>query len=183
MFNLLVTTPRFREEKAVEELLDLLSGIYVAKDIEIKLTNISGLITCYIKEDPFKIVEKFKEILRESPWTFRYILRVIPIEIVLETKPDVLEKEILALVDDRISADQTYKILIEKRHSNLRSSDIIKQIASKICFKVNLTRPDWMILIEILGPVSGISLLKEYQIFSSVLEKRNINKDGIEKDL
>lgn len=179
MFNLLVTTPRFREEKAVDELFDLLSRIYTSKEIEIKLTNISGLITCYIKEDPFKVIEKFKEILRESPWDFRYILRAIPIEIVLETKLDLLEKQILALIGDKISKDQTYKLFIEKRHSNLRSNDIINQIAPKICFKVNLTRPDMIILIEILGPVSGISLLKENQIFSSTLEKRNLNKDYI----
>lgn len=177
MFNLVVTTPRFREEKASEELLELLTDLEINENTEIKITNISGLILCNTHENPFKIVEQFKKILQQSPWNFRYILRVIPIEIFVESKIDIIEKKILSLIEGRINNDQTYKIMIEKRHTNLKSNEIIKTIAPKINLKVNLDKPDWILLIEIIGTMSGISLLKEDQIFSSILEKRNLNLD------
>ncbi|MGZ5484583.1 MAG: THUMP domain-containing protein [Nitrososphaeraceae archaeon] len=39
-------------------------------------------------------------------------------------------------------------------------------------FKVSLENPDWIILIEIIGNKTGISVLKEIDIFNSIMEKR-----------
>ncbi len=177
MFNLLVTTPRFREENASEELLELLIELEINENVEIKITDISGIITGYVNENPYKVIEQLRKVLHENPWKFRYILRVIPIEIFIETDLEMLEKKIESLIVGKIDEGQTYKIAIEKRHSHLKSDEIIKHIAPKINFKVNLDSPDWIILIEILGKITGISILKEDQIFSSILEKRNISKE------
>jgi tRNA(Ser,Leu) C12 N-acetylase TAN1 len=38
---------------------------------------------------------------------------------------------------------------------------------------VDLKNPNWIVLVEIIGALTGISILKPDQIFRSVVEKRN----------
>jgi tRNA acetyltransferase TAN1 len=71
----------------------------------------------------------------------------------------------------KISQDQTYKVMIEKRHTKLHSKDIISTVTSDISLKVKLNDPDWIILIQILNRLAGVSIIKSNQIFSSVKEK------------
>jgi tRNA acetyltransferase TAN1 len=61
---------------------------------------------------------------------------------------------------------------VERRHTLLGSSDIIAAIAKEIDNKVDLEDPEWVILVEIIGGLTGVSVLKPNQIFSSVVEKR-----------
>jgi tRNA acetyltransferase TAN1 len=62
-------------------------------------------------------------------------------------------------------------VMIEKRHSKLHSNDIISAVTSKLDMKVNLDHPNWIILIQIVNRVAGISILRPNLIFSSVKEK------------
>ena len=55
----------------------------------------------------------------------------------------------------------------------LGSSEVIAAIAKEIDNKVDLENPNWVVLVEIVGRWTGISVLKPNQIFSSVVEKRN----------
>ena len=55
----------------------------------------------------------------------------------------------------------------------MRSSEIIAKVASEIDNKVDLENPDWIVLVEIIGKLVGISVLRPDEIFSSVIEKRH----------
>jgi tRNA acetyltransferase TAN1 len=63
--------------------------------------------------------------------------------------------------------------LIEKRHTNLKKIDIINEIAPSISRKVNLTNPCWTLLIEIIGKYTGVAVIKNDLLFSSMIEKRS----------
>lgn len=78
-FNLLVTTFKNRESDALEELTQLLD-ILGDKEPSIEITSISGIILANTRLDPFQIVENCKEMVRNEPWRFRYVLRIIPLE-------------------------------------------------------------------------------------------------------
>jgi tRNA acetyltransferase TAN1 len=108
--------------------------------------------------------------VRKDPWKFRYVLRVIPLE--MNCKADLTEiHDIVNQLSRKIDAQETYRVLIEKRHSRLHSSEIISTVTSKMKMKVNLDSPNWIILIQIVKMVAGISILRPNQIFSSVKEK------------
>jgi tRNA acetyltransferase TAN1 len=63
---------------------------------------------------------------------------------------------------------------VEKRHSSLKSRQIIEEVARVInTAKVNLRKPDWIVLLEIVGRWTGISVIRPWQTFSSIIEKRN----------
>ena len=168
-FNLLVTTSRYREDDAFDEILELLD-VLGDNDPSIEVSSVSGIILVDTVLNPFQFVEDCKEMVRKDPWKFRYVLRVIPLE--MNCKADLTEiHDIVNQLSRKIDAKETYKVLIEKRHSRLHSSEIISTVTSKMKMKVNLDSPNWIILIQIVKMVAGISILRPNQIFSSVKEK------------
>ena len=168
-FNLLVTTSRYREDDAFDEILELLD-VLGDNDPSIEVSSVSGIILVDTVLNPFQFVEDCKEMVRKDPWKFRYVLRVIPLE--MNCKAELTEiHAIVNQLSKKIDAQETYRVLIEKRHSRLHSSEIIATVTSKLKMKVNLDSPNWIILIQIVKMVAGISILRPSQIFSSVKEK------------
>jgi tRNA acetyltransferase TAN1 len=73
---------------------------------------------------------------------------------------------------DVIQQNDSYRITIEKRNTDMSSTEIITEIAKIFPNKVSLNQPDWIILIEILGDSTGISILKDDEMFSLDKSKR-----------
>lgn len=168
-FNLIVSTSRFREEEAQDEILDLLD-VFGDADAEAEITEIKGLLLAQTELDPFAVVASLKELVASEPWQVRYILRVLPIEVVVPTEIDAIRQAAKELAD-KIGGG-SFRITVEKRHSPLESIQVISAIAGEIDSKVDLENPDWVVLVQILGGQTGISVIKEDQLFSSVIEKR-----------
>jgi len=174
MMNLIVTCARNLEGDAEEEIRDILDELG-DPDVKISVSDMSGIITIQTKLDPIEIVRKMKEMLLDEPWSIRYCLRVIPIQKIVDTN---LEKigEVVSNIAEKINDDESYRILIEKRNSDISSKEIITKIANQIENKVSLDFPDKIILIEILGIVTGISLIKKSDILSLEKTKRSISE-------
>lgn len=172
--NLIITCARHLEPETEEELIDILEELGDS-DVKVSITNMPGILTAKTKLDPVDTVRKIKEMLIDEPWSVRYCLRIIPIQKVIETKIEEIEKSIVEL-SDQILDDETYRISIEKRNSNVSSKGIITKIADKIKNKVSLEFPDKVLLIEILGNITGISILKKSDILSIEKTKRSISE-------
>lgn len=177
-FNLIATTFRYREFDAIDEMLDLLDDIGDS-DAFFEVTNISGLITGNTSLDPFQVIEKFKCIIRSEDWRFRYVLRAIPIESVTISNPSEIAMAAINLSKRKIPSSDSFKLTVEKRHnSSLRSLELIRTIAKEIDNPVDLDTPSWIVLIEILGNVTGITVLQRDQLFNSTFEKRDIGTNS-----
>ena len=174
MMNLIITCARHLEEDTEEELRDILDELGDS-EIEVSISDMSGILTAQTKLDPIEVVKKMKEMLLDQPWSIRYCLRIIPIQKVIETKIEVIEREI-SNISNQILDGETYRILIEKRNSDISSKEIITKIAHEIKNKVSLDFPDKIILIEILGGMTGISILKEVDILSIEKTKRSMSE-------
>ncbi len=74
-----------------------------------------------------------------------------------------------------ISKDDSYRISIEKRNSDISSTELITKVANKIKNKVSLENPDKIVQIEILGAKTGISILKKSDILSVEKTKRSLS--------
>ncbi len=172
--NLIVTCARNLEGEAEEEITDILDELG-DPDVKISISNMSGIITVQTKLDPIEVVRKMKEILLDEPWSIRYCLRVIPIQKIVETNLEKIE-ECISSISDKIEDNESYRILIEKRNSDISSKEIITNIANQIKNKVSLDFPDKIILIEILGIVTGISLIKKSDILSLEKTKRSMSE-------
>lgn len=172
--NLIITCARHLETETEDELRDILEE-YGDSDAKISITNMSGILTAETNLNPVEVVGKMKEMLLDEPWSIRYCLRVIPIQRIVETKIEDIEK-IISEDSKQILDGETYRISIEKRNSDISSQEIISKIANKIKNKVSLEFPDKIILIEILGNKTGISILKKSDILSVEKTKRSMSE-------
>jgi len=172
--NLIITCARHLEPETEEELMSILDDLGDSEP-KITITNMSGILTAETKLDPIEIVKKIKEMVLDEPWSVRYCLRIIPIQKIVESEIDEIEKAV-SEISKQILDDETYRISIEKRNSDLSSKEIITKIANQIKNKVSLEFPDRIVLIEILGNKTGISILKKSDVLSIEKTKRSISE-------
>ena len=168
-FNLLVTTTRGNEDDVCSEIWYLLGeiGDNAAKADK---TGVSGLIAAKTLFSPIEAIEKLRSILKERPYEFRYALRIIPIQKVTRTDLDEIEHVVTQLAAE-IKPNETFRITVEKRFTHILSKDIIEAAAANIDRKVDLINPDKIVLIEVVGGFTGISVLKSSDIISTPKEK------------
>jgi len=171
-FNLVISTYRGRENDCISELWYFLRDLGDPR-VEASRTGLPGLIVAKTSLNPLEVVEKFSDIFKERPWEFRFILKVVPIEAVVKAILEEISKTALSLAEEKIKENETYKIVVRKRLTDLRREEIIESIATKLNRKVNLTTPDKIVVVEIIGDYAGVSVLEEKHIFSPQKMRRS----------
>jgi len=169
-FNLVATTSRGNERPMCNELFYLLKDELGDAQAQTSKTKIRGLIVAKTTLDPYTTIEKLRAILKERPYEFRYALRILPIERVVPTDLEEIKRVTQELVG-RIGEQETFRVTVEKRFTTLHSKDIVEAAASLINRKADLENPDRILLIEVLGASTGISLLKPGDALSVMKEK------------
>jgi tRNA acetyltransferase TAN1 len=168
--DLIVTCARHFEGEAKEEITGILDELG-DPSADVSITDMSGILTVQTSVNSVEIIKKIREKLEDEPWSIRYTLRAIPIFQTVSTDVESITEAALNQIQ-KIKPDETYRITIEKRNSGISSSEINSKNADKIKNKVSLEKYDWIILVEILGAVSGISVLKDTDVLSVERAKR-----------
>jgi len=168
--NLIITCARSLESETKNEISKILDEL---GDQEPEILNVGmrGILMVNTIIEPSKIIDYVKNKMIEEPWLIRYCLRIIPIQMITETEIDKIKQNVIKL-KDTIQKNDSYRITIEKRNTSISSNEIITEIAKIFPNKVSLNQPDWIILIEILGNETGISILKNDEMFSLDKAKR-----------
>lgn len=172
--NLIITCSRHMEHDTKEELEKILEEMGDSEPV-ITITKMSGILTANTALEPTEVIKKVKDMLLDEPWSIRYCMRIIPIQKVTNTDIDEIEKEITEL-KNLILEDESYRISIEKRNSDLSGQEIISRIAKNIKNKVSLEYPDKVVLIEILGNKTGLGIVKKSDILSVEKTKRSLSE-------
>ncbi len=142
--------------------------------IEASRTGLPGLIVAKTSLNPFEVVKQLREHVIEKPWDLRYILKIVPVARVVPTD---LEKIAAAALEQasKIGEDETFKVDVHIRLSELGKKELIECIAPRIARKVNLSNPDWIIRIDVIGDLTGVSVIKpEDEV--SIIKLRRISK-------
>jgi tRNA acetyltransferase TAN1 len=169
-FNLLATTSRGNERPMCNELLYLLKEELGDAQAETSKTKIRGLIVAKTTLNPCAAIQKLRAILKERPYEFRYALRILPVERVVPT--DLAEiKRVTAELAVGIGENETFRVTVEKRFTTIHSKDLIDAAAGDLKRRADLENPDKILLIEVLGALTGVSLLKPDDILAVVKEK------------
>ena len=168
-FNLLATTMRGNERQMCFELAYLLKDIGDSAP-EVRKTGIRGVVVGKTALNPVEVIEKFRSILRERPYEFRYALRIIPVEKVVST--DLTEvRRVAAEFGAKIGENETFRVTVEKRFTSIHSRDFIEAAAMDIERKTDLENPDRVLIIEVVGKWTGMSLVKPSDVLAVVKEK------------
>jgi len=168
-FNLLATTTRGSEADACVELKYILVELGDEEAVA-EETSIKGVITAKTSMNPFEAIRKLREFLREKPWEFRYLIRVIPIERVVRTDLGEIERAAAELAH-KIGENESFRVTLEKRFTELHTMDIIRSAAARIDRKVDLENPDKILLVEVVGGFTGLSVIEPQDILNVSKEK------------
>jgi len=169
-FNLLATTSRGSERQMCSEMLYLLKEELGDPTSAVDKTGVRGLIAAKTAFDPCEVIEKFRAVLQERPYEFRYALRIIPVERVVRTDLDEIKSTTTELAA-KIGENETFRVTVEKRFTSLHSRDLIEAVAMDIKRKVDLENPDKILLIEVIGGLTGMSLIEPSGVLAVVKEK------------
>lgn len=135
-------------------------------------SRFSGLLMVTTSLDAFHTVAKIRAKILDEPWSIRYCHRFIPVQ--ESTRASI--SEIIAAVArhlELLQPEDTYRITVEKRGSDLSTKDLVEAVADTISNKVSLEGFDWNIVIEILGDIAGVSILRSGDIVSTMKVKRD----------
>ena len=168
--NLIITCARNLESETKNEIRKILDEL---GDQEPEILNVGmrGILMVNTIIKPSKIIDCVKNKIIEEPWLIRYCLRIIPIQRITDTEINKIKQNVIKL-KDTIQKNDSYRITIEKRNTSISSNEIITEVAEIFPNKVSLNQPDWIILIEIIGNETGISILKNDELFSLDKAKR-----------
>ena len=168
--NLVITCPRNLESETEIEIRKILNE-YGDQESEIYRSHMRGILFVNTNTEASKIIDWVKRKIIDEPWFIRYCLRIIPIQLESDTDVEKIKQNIQKL-QNIVQKNDSYRITIEKRNSDISSKEIITEVANVFSNKVSLDEPDWIILIEIFGNKTGISILKDTGIFSLEKSKR-----------
>ncbi|MHA1638477.1 MAG: THUMP domain-containing protein [Candidatus Thorarchaeota archaeon] len=171
-FNLLVGCPRERERAAKSEVQYFIGDLLGDAELKVYQTHIIGLLTSKTSLDPFDVVHKLKEFAIENPYQFRFAIKFTPLE---KCVPSVIEDMTKAVEEllPKISTDESFRVTVRSRHTDLENMDVIKAVASVVQRKVDLDNPDKTIWVEIVGETTGISVLDQEEDILSIMTMRD----------
>jgi len=111
------------------------------------------------------------EFVRSEPFKVRYIIRIIPVDRVVDTKVEDIVGVVRELAP-AIGPGETFRITIEARDSPYKDRELIDAIADAVDSKVDLESPDKVVLLQIFGEYAGISVISPHDVISIQKLKR-----------
>jgi tRNA acetyltransferase TAN1 len=167
--NLIVTSAKGLEARASAEFKEvaLLSGI---RKVTIERSAYDGVLEVEV-ENPKALLSFISDFVRSEPFKVRFVLRVIPVGRVVDTKIEEIVGAVTELAQN-IGAAESFRITIEARDSPYSDKQLIDAIADAVDRTVSLDSPDKIVLIQIFGEYTGVSVLAPDEILSITKLKR-----------
>jgi tRNA acetyltransferase TAN1 len=171
-FNILVGCPRERERAARSEVQYFIGDLLGDTQLRVFDVRIVGLIACLTKLDPFAVIERLKVMATENPYQFRFAIRFTPLEFCVPSSIDEISRATGELLS-RISENETFRVTVRKRHTQLETMQVVSAVAAMIPRKVDLDNPDKTVWIEIVGEKTGMSILDQEKDILSIMTLRD----------
>lgn len=137
-------------------------------DPRVEKTPVMGIAIAHTNLDNREVIGRCWALWRERPLdSFEAAIKWVPVDYWCESELDAIKRLIDTHIKDHITQDQTWRLRVRKRRwQRYHTTDIVEYLAADITRKVDLTRPDWTIWVDVLGPRTAVSLLKPGEIFS-----------------
>ena len=165
-FNLLVSCRWGASGRAIAEARKILNMLG-DEEPEISRTIAQGIIGVRTKLDPREVTAKLRKAFSEDPFIVRETLKWTPIDTWTISELPEMKKTVEKMVKN-IKENETWRMTVEKRrYTKYHKAEIIQTLAEVVDRRVDLEKPDKILLIEIIGRNAGISLLRPDEVFSS----------------
>ena len=175
-YNLLATTEQLTISEASSELWMNLRAVG-GEEAKVDRSRIKGLILGWSSLDPVDAIHSLRDYMEEEPDRFKNIYRIMPILSWVETEIDAIVEEVMRQ-KEKIGQGETFRVTVEKRRTGLGRLELIKPVADIFDNDVDLENPDWIILINVLGNKTGISVINPEDKLNVQKEKYELSKKG-----
>jgi tRNA acetyltransferase TAN1 len=169
--NLILTSAKGLEARASAEFKEvaLLAGV---RKVTLERSAYEGVVEVEA-ENPRGLMGFLSDFVRSEPFKIRYIMRVIPVDRVVDTKLEEISRAVKEL-SPAIGQGESFRITIEARESPYADRELIDAVADIVDRKVNLDSPDKMVFLQIFGEYTCVSVLAPHDILSIQKLKRAV---------
>lgn len=182
----LVSSQVHLEKNALSEAAWILSAYGEIESFKAKVLPVGGLGLLSIDQGisiPETIQEDIDSLLQNE--RMYYCFKITPLEIFGNHSEDLIYSWIEEN-KERILPSETWRVTVNKRHTSIKTSELITTIAKKIPNSVNLKNPQKIIQIEIIGKYVGLAILEPYQLIqltNRLSQKTLDDEDEVETDI
>lgn len=165
-FNLLLSCRRFQEAESCHELRRIVDDEPDLESLEwCKLTGISCLVVSRIEGDAHAFVKRVGSLVKKMPWIVRDLLKIQPIDLVVESTLEGIQTGSQELAK-RMSKTAKFRVNLNRRDTKIDRNKLLHEVAIQFPGKVDLEEYDWIVAVEVLGPVTGLALIREEEIIT-----------------
>lgn len=175
-YNLLATTEQLTISEATSELWMNLRAVG-DEEAKVDRSRVKGLILGWSSLGPIEAIHSLRDYMEEEPDRFKNIYRIMPIITWVKTSIEDIVEEVNEQ-KEKVSDDETFRITVEKRRTNLGRLEIIEPVADIFDNDVDLEDPDWTVLINVLGDKTGVSVIRPEDKLNIQKEKYELSKKG-----
>lgn len=163
-FNFLISCRRFQEVESCQELRRIIDEDPSLGSLEwCKMTGITCLVVGKISGDSHEFVKKLNQIVKRMPWIIKDLLKIHPIDLVVDSTIDGIRAGSKKLAKS-MTKSAKFRVNLNRRDTGLDRDKLLHEIATQFPGKVDLEKYDQVVAVEILGPVTGLALLREDEI-------------------
>jgi tRNA acetyltransferase TAN1 len=165
-FNLLVSCPWPFVGEARREIAYFFRQVGDEKPA-IKLAVARGIIGVKTRLDSREVIKELKVIFSQDPNRFQHTLKWIPVDLWTHSDIESMRKAVKQ-VKDSVRHGERWRMTVEKRRYTLHHKvDIITRLAELIEERVDLTNPDEILRIDIVGKFAGVSVILPNEVFTT----------------
>ena len=164
-FNLLVSCSWSAYGKAKKEIVHILRTLGDENPL-VKRTVAKGIVGVRTCLDSREVTRRLRTLFDEDPLTFQHTLKWVPVDLWTSSDMDSM-KTVVAELRSQIHAGERWRMTVEKRrYTRHHKVEIIGELAGLIDEKVDLTNPEKILRVDIIGRYAGVSILTPRDVFS-----------------
>lgn len=162
-----------KERDAMSEFWHVLIKYCKATPIEVfELENIRGLFLMAVKELPKELLPILENTITKNRYEFLYCRKFTPLEEVFESTLENIVKRTAPLMK-KVPKKKSWRVSVNRRHTSIKRREVIISVTSLPSVpkgRVDLTNPQWEIIIEIFGKWTGIGVYPYDSVLSTATE-------------
>jgi tRNA(Ser,Leu) C12 N-acetylase TAN1 len=129
------------------------------------MTGISSLVVAQVSCDSHSFVQQLAQVVKKMPWSVREMLKIQPIDLVVESSLEAIRDGAKQLAE-RMSKEAKFRVNLHRRDTDLKRETLLREVAIQFPGEVDLENFEWICAVEILGPITGLALIKEEDILT-----------------
>ena len=163
--NLLVSTSWKAPGRARREIVNRLRRLGDHAPL-VSPTDRKGVMRVRTALDPRDVIRRLRAVHQDAPGAFRYTFKWVPVD--LWSPPDVESlRQAVTRLRDRIAPHERWRITVERRSAgSLPVPEVIATVVDLVDRKVDLTRPDKILLIELFDGSAALAVVTPPEMFT-----------------